>query len=116
MKSIIQKYPENFPEPYYQYGWPSGWNNIVTKLIEDVVSISRDIKIQQIKEKFAGLRFYYASGNDNIEGYKEINKLIEEAETLSFKTCQHCGSLGSERNVRGWFVILCDKCEEKKKL
>lgn len=57
----------------------------------------------QVKEKFGGLRFYMAHGND------EIYNLIEEAESLSYKTCEGCGAPGKAR-PGSWVKVLCGVC------
>lgn len=63
-----------------------------------------DVIVDQIKEKFGGLRFYYSGGDD------VIFKLVEEAEILSYQTCERCGAEGKERSG-GWIRTLCDKCD-----
>ncbi len=62
-------------------------------------------KASQVKEKYGGLRFYMTCGTD------EIFDLIEEAEALSYKTCEECGEPGEERNT-GWIRTLCDTCHK----
>jgi len=62
-------------------------------------------KAVQVKEKFGGLRFYMTCGSS------EIFNLVEEAETLSYKTCEECGGPGEERGG-GWIRTLCNNCHE----
>ena len=62
-------------------------------------------KASQVKEKFGGLRFYMTCGTD------EIFNLIDEAEELSYKTCEECGKPGEEKDT-GWIRTLCDYCHE----
>ena len=57
----------------------------------------------QVKEKFGGLRFYMTCGND------EIYDLTDKAEALSYKVCEECGDVGSERPTN-WTKTLCDTC------
>src|SRR4051794_31979223 len=40
---------------------------------------------KQVKEKFAGLRFYYDGGDEKIAG------MVDLAEELSYFTCEQCG-------------------------
>ena len=67
---------------YLENGWygehDAGWNDLVKPLIEELAAYDGDI--QQIKEKFGGLRFYYYGGP--IEGFR---KKVDEAEKLSYK-------------------------------
>ena len=62
-------------------------------------------RASQVKEKFGGLRFYMTHGTD------EIFKLVNEAEALSYKTCEECGKPGEGRSD-GWVHTLCDTCHE----
>ncbi len=64
------------------------------------------IRIDQIKEKFGGLRFY-VSGSD-----KYVDDLISKAEDLSYQTCEFCGSNDDIMHSSGWIVTACKKCIE----
>ena len=55
----------------------------------------------QVKEKFGGLRFYVQAATDEHYGY------ISFAESMSYKTCEVCGSPG-KRYTDGWHTVLCD--------
>jgi hypothetical protein len=59
------------------------------------------IEVQQIKEKFGGLRFYYDGGDERISG------LVDMAETWANHTCETCGNKGQKRSG-GWVRTLCD--------
>jgi hypothetical protein len=59
------------------------------------------IEIQQIKEKFGGLRFYYNGGDDHIRGMESM------AESWANRSCETCGNKG-ERRAGGWMRTLCD--------
>jgi hypothetical protein len=62
------------------------------------------IEVQQIKEKFGGLRFYYDGGDERISGLETM------AEIWAGRTCETCGDRG-ERRSGGWMRTLCDKHE-----
>lgn len=64
------------------------------------------IRIQQIKEKFGGLRFYYDGGDDQISG------MVRMAEVWADSTCEKCGNKGTRRQG-GWVRTLCDEHEAK---
>jgi hypothetical protein len=56
----------------------------------------------QVKEKFAGLRFYVRGATT------EQYQLIEFAEALSYRICESCGSMKDTRVYRlGWWRTLC---------
>lgn len=59
------------------------------------------VRIDQIKEKFGGLRFYYQGGDQQIHG------LVRMAELWAGSTCETCGDRGSRRQG-GWVRTLCD--------
>jgi hypothetical protein len=62
------------------------------------------IHVEQIKEKFGGLRFYYQGGDDQISG------MVRMAELWAGRSCERCGDRG-ERRSGGWIRTLCDKHE-----
>ncbi len=67
------------------------------------------VKVQQIKEKFGGLRFYVHGGDDAVHG------MIHLAEKISYKICEECGDRG-ERRSGSWIRTLCDEHHIKRSL
>jgi hypothetical protein len=63
------------------------------------------VVIEQVKEKFGTLRFYYQGGDDAIDG------MVRMAESISGFTCEECGNHGEGRQG-GWIRTLCDHHEE----
>lgn len=64
------------------------------------------VHIEQIKEKFGGLRFYYYGGDAHISG------MVRMAEIWAGRTCEKCGDKG-ERRSGGWIRTLCDTHEQE---
>jgi hypothetical protein len=62
------------------------------------------VQVEQIKEKFGGLRFYYQGGDAHIAG------LVSMAESWASNTCETCGNKGKVRHG-GWVRTLCDAHE-----
>lgn len=60
--------------------------------------------VQQIKEKFGGLRFYYDGGDEHVHG------LVSMAESWAGVACEECGGIGVRRGG-GWIRTLCDTHE-----
>ena len=73
---------------------------VVRNQVEQVV-------VEQVKEKFGSLRFYYRGGDDAIDG------MVRMAESMSVVTCEVCGNAGKIRR-NGWLRSLCDKHASKK--
>lgn len=88
-----------------------GWVDLIDKLIEDLIALGWNKHIDQIKEKFGGLRFYVGdtsrAPNGRFISYKKINLLISKAESESFKICEKCGKSGQPRGG-GWIKTLCE--------
>ena len=59
------------------------------------------VTLDQVKEKFGTLRFYYTGGDDEISG------MVRMAESISGVTCEECGNPGKCRGS-GWFYTACD--------
>ena len=79
-----------------------GWSDIIARLVEDLFKLGWDGHVLQVKEKFAGLRFYVGSAE------KPVHERIHEAENESLKTCEECGAPGTLREG-GWLKTLCDE-------
>lgn len=60
------------------------------------------VKFDQIKEKYGGLRIYFSGGDDYIDG------LVSMAEAMSYKICEICGNKGKP-NKGGWITTLCEE-------
>jgi len=58
------------------------------------------VTLDQVKEKFGTLRFYYSGGDDYISG------LVSMAESMSAVTCDECGNPGKQVGG-GWITTLC---------
>jgi hypothetical protein len=111
-------------------GCGTGWWTLVTKLIETIDwHIDSDFqqqewkknkgkldgeptrmffKINQVKEKFGGLRFYINGGDDYIRG------LIMMAEVMSTKICYFTGHPAKKREIDGWYFTASDEVYERK--
>jgi hypothetical protein len=65
------------------------------------------VTLDQVKEKFGTLRFYYSGGDDYISG------MVSLAESMTGVTCEGCGNPGKSRGG-GWIHTYCESCEEKR--
>jgi len=65
------------------------------------------VTLDQVKEKFGTLRFYYTGGDDYVRG------LVTMAESMSAITCETCGNPGTQTRG-GWIKTICEPCNTKK--
>lgn len=115
--AIIAKYPKMFTK-HKNFGFPEiscndGWYNIIEQLCRQIdwylsepanftnKSTPAQVVVSQVKEKFGGLRFYYAGGDDYIYG------LVAMAEGIASCTCETCGAPGKLLRT-GWIRVLCE--------
>jgi hypothetical protein len=84
-----------------------GWLQIIHDLIEELIAAGWNKEILQIKEKFAGLRFYTNATTQ--EQDEIIRKYVEKA----LRICELCGSTENVK-IRGsnWVQSLCDQHEK----
>lgn len=77
-----------------------GWNCLIEPLVRRCRR--EGVRIEQIKEKFGGLRFYTVACSD------ELQAAIDDAEGLSYTICEECGEPGKRRDG-SWIRTLCDE-------
>jgi len=82
-----------------------GWHPLIQELETKLNELDPEFTLQQVKEKFGGLR-YYASCKSEV--FTEFHRLIQEAEGKSFGICEECGDPGEPNSGRfGWMKTLC---------
>ena len=86
-----------------------GWAPIVNMLYDEIERLEASgysISVEQVKEKFGGLRFYWHAVDlpDNI--WNAFDSAVIDAEHASYETCEDCGELGTLRNDRSWIRTL----------
>jgi methanogenic corrinoid protein MtbC1 len=71
------------------------------------------VTLDQVKEKFGTLRFYYTGGDDVIDG------MVRMAESMSGVMCEGCGSPATTEGPEdgfGWIRTECKTCAEAREL
>jgi hypothetical protein len=116
-KRMETTYPKMFAQPYGGFAVSAGWWPIIESLCANIqshidwrVKQGQDIaqvEVNQIKEKFGGLRFYYSGGDDEISG------MVRMAEAWADVACEECGAAGKQRSG-SWIRTLCDRHEEER--
>jgi hypothetical protein len=113
MELTVEKLLEENPElPWLEV--ERGWLPLISELIKELKPyLHKDptFKIEQIKQKFGGLRVYYTARQEN---WDEISKIIDKYESISAKTCEMCGTKEEVKLVkpRYWIFNVCPKCND----
>lgn len=112
-----KSYPKMFPGPYGGFAVGKGWYPILERLCASIQQhiehvnrkeeVCPQVIVEQIKEKFGGLRFYYQGGDDYVHG------LVSMAESWAGIACEECGGIGKRRGG-GWIRTLCDVHEAER--
>lgn len=104
--ALLKKYDVPTTPCHSQIG--RGWIPIVEEMMLKLIDAGWDRKLDQVKEKFGLLRVYLAVHNEKWEA------IVTEAEKKSSAVCYHCGNAGTMRQG-GWWITLCDACDELRK-
>ena len=110
-KKMTEKYPAMFSQPYGDFAVGKGWWPILESLCANIQShidwkarqgqFIPQVVVEQIKEKFGGLRFYYNGGDATVAG---MVRMTEEWANLS---CEECGDRATKKTT-GWIKNLCE--------
>jgi hypothetical protein len=117
VKRLEETYPNMFSQRYGGIAVSQGWWPIIETLCANIQShtdwwnknretrpVVEQVVVEQIKEKFGGLRFYYSGGDDTVAG------MVRMAEAWADIACEECGAAGKRRSG-GWIRTLCDHHE-----
>jgi hypothetical protein len=96
-----------------------GWFNILDQLMGNIQhhidwknrqgEVVAQVTLDQVKEKFGTLRFYYTGGDDEISG------MVRMAESMSGVTCEEC-SAPAKTHGPGWIRTICEPCERAREV
>jgi len=99
---------------FYTHCVGMGWQKILDDLTLKLEALGWNGELQQVKEKFGTLRFYWVNNLDGI--FSEIAEdVVSMAEWHTSHTCEECGDCASKRRGDGWIVTLCEECWEKRR-
>jgi hypothetical protein len=110
-KRMEEQFPKMFANKYGGLACGAGWWPLLETLCQTIQhhvdhkqkrgEDCPQVVVEQIKEKFGTLRFYYQGGDDYIDG------AVSLAENLTGQLCEECGGLGTRRSG-GWIRTLCN--------
>lgn len=130
-RKMTEKHSKMFAGKYGGFSVGAGWWPILEGLCDQIDSYTKwrnntraallknnphnhtipaevpQVVVEQIKEKFGGLRFYYQGGDDHIQG------MVRMAEVWAHHSCEECGKPGQQRRG-GWVKTLCDEHEQER--
>lgn len=100
-----------------------GWLGIITKANEMLSYIDPDYKVDQIKEKFGGLRYYFTPSfvlDDDADRVRLdiMDAIVRDAEYKASYTCEKCGIQGEYNGVKNrvenyWYYTYCRTCSDE---
>ena len=117
-KTLFEKYPELFTEKdlppsqsnmCFGFECGDGWFDLLDNLCKCISEyqkhnkVDHKVSVNQVKEKFGSLRFYYTGGNEYIDG------MVRLAEVISETTCEDCGNIGKIEYDAGWLKCRCEE-------
>jgi hypothetical protein len=116
-KRMEKSYPKMFEGKYGGFAVGKGWYPILERLCANIQQhiewanreseVVPQVVVEQIKEKFGGLRFYYQGGDEQVHG------MVRMAEAWADVACEECGGIGKRRGG-GWVRTLCDVHETER--
>lgn len=125
---LIKRHPLVFRNSDNGIPWdlPSGWFTIVDNLCKEINDILKEsyakfpltkdnspFQVEQIKEKFGGLRFYFTvDTNDKDLGYV-IQLLVDNAEDKTYEVCMVTGKPGKLCKKGSHFATFCEEVRIK---
>lgn len=85
-----------------------GWTGLLVGLRQRLNDLDVDVHVDQVKEKFGGLRFYYSTDDDVSQTIvRIIDNWVEGAETASFLLCYLCGAGVTHQGSGYWVRYFC---------
>ena len=98
------------------FEFKDGWIDLIYELGKDITELCELTNcelpmIQQIKEKFGTLRFYYNTLNSQypVIVEKSIRALVSQAVNKSSNTCEVCGKYGEIRVENRVYTTVCEE-------
>lgn len=106
---MSESLPEGFPTPAILSGVNKGWHPLVHTLHTHLKRIDPEYRVDQVKEKFGRLRYYFSTDTDC---YTLMQTLVDFAESMSGHICEDCGASGTTSG-KGWLLTQCEHCRNE---
>ena len=126
IKKLADKHPlifANMSEAMWS-DLPDGWVDLVDELCSKLSPLLVEsyakyppneenfmigITIDQIKEKFGGLRFYCSFLTEDTDLWGKSTDIINEYENRSYSVCQITGKSGTQCSAGSQVITLCEE-------
>lgn len=95
--------------PPLEASYGTGRQPIIDTLAADLAVIEPDLSVNQVKEKFGGLRVYVSATPAH---HDAVYARIEQTEQDAERTCERCGQPGQLNDDLHWVLTLCDACSD----
>ena len=97
-------------DKYLEIEWTlPGWKALIKELDSKMSELDPNYTIEQVKEKFGGLRYYFLSYSDDSDIMYDLETAYENR---SFKVCENCGSEEDVTTEGSWAKTYCSKCRK----
>ena len=113
LSAAIQQLAKKIKPPYYStIEVDEGWYQLVLDCDKEMSEIDPKYDLQQIKEKFGGLRYYFQPSDPTLRN--KMDAVIAKYEELASRTCEVTGGHGVlMKSVGNWFKTLSPEYAEK---
>ena len=110
----IEKLRNKIKPPYHQYiEVDEGWYQLVLDCDKELSEIDPKYDLQQIKEKFGGLRYYFQPSDPTLRD--KMDAVVTKYEEIASRTCEATGGPGVlMKSVGSWFKTLNPEFAESK--
>ena len=107
LKAWLAENGVTWPECGFDVG--EGWKPVVLHALMEMLEAGWGGKLDQVKEKFGGLRIYFSCESDQ---YKVLSEIVTKAEITCSKLCESCGNPHNIKYLT-WNQALCEDCKKK---
>ena len=117
--------PEGVPDTPCYSGVGKGWWPVIKATHEMMLRIVPDYQLDQVKEKFGGLRYYWGmpmpdfypdrgltpeEETERTLKYEQLTVLADLAEAICNHLCEECGRANEISWDGGWARNVCESC------
>lgn len=112
LSRILERFPPQWPR---QINCRRGWYPILVRIDEQLAEYCPSYEVHQVKEKWAGLRYYFAvpAGLDLPAPIRHaMHEVVDDGEREAARTCELCGRTPAKVYVssESYLRTVCRQC------